>query len=279
MRQAEVLHPSALLFINYFGLPVSKVVADALYEIKKRCWVIEDCAQGSLVERDNPVVGQIGDFVITSFRKYLPVPDGGLVINRTDVALLSLRPAQGLFVRYRLLGKFLRYEFSRDKPHWPELEKVYLDLFAAAEGKLDTGIPLQAMSPISARILGAIDLSDAMARRRSNFSFLLKAFKEEPQLQSIGGPVLTNLPPGVSPLAFPIRVAPEKRNALRKELIRQRVFCPIHWYLPAEVKEDQFPEAYRLSSEILGLPIDQRYDKKDMESLVDRLLQAWRKIV
>jgi len=278
MRQVGTLHPSGFLFINYFGFPVSEEIAEALCEIKERCWVIEDCAQGSLVEQDNPVVGRIGDFVVTSFRKYLPVPDGGLVINRTDAVLPSLSPAYGKFVRYRLLGKLLRHEFLQDKPHWPELEKVYLDLFAAAERKLDTGIPLQAISPISARIFNAIDLSEAMARRRRNFSLLLKAFVERPRLQSVGSPVLTDLLPGVSPLAFPIRVTSETRDALREELIRQQVFCPIHWYLPAEIQESRFPESYRLSSEILSLPIDQRYSERDMESLIDRLLRAGDKI-
>ncbi len=278
MCQVETIHPSGLLFINYFGFPVGEAVAKALYEIKGQCWVIEDCAQGSLIEQDNPVVGQIGDFVVTSFRKYLPVPDGGLVINRTGVTLPSLPPAHGQFVRYRLLGKFVRHEFLQDKLRWLGLEKVYLDLFATAEKKLDTHIPLQAISSMSARMLGAIGPSDAMARRRSNFSFLLKAFKEDPRLQSIGSPVLTDLLSGVSPLAFPIRVSPEKRDALRKELIRQRVFCPIHWHLPAEIEENQFPEAYKLSRGILSLPIDQRYSERDMETLIERLLRAWRNI-
>ena len=140
---------------------------------------------------------------------------------------------------------------------------------------MDADIPLQVMSQTSARMLCAIDLSNTMARRRRNFSLLLKAFEEEPQLQSMASPVLTSLPPRVSPLAFPIRVSPEKRDALCEELIKQRVFCPIHWHLPAEIAESRFPEAYKLSREILSLPIDQRYSERDMESLIDRLLRAW----
>ena len=274
----ETVRPSGLLFINYFGFPVGQVVRETLCEIKERVWVIEDCAQGSLVEQRNPLVGQIGDFVITSFRKYLAVPDGGLVINRTDMALPPLPPARERFVRYRLLGKLLRYEFLQGNLDQPELEEMYLALFAAAESDLDTDVPLYAISRISERLLGMIDLSDAMAKRRRNFSFLLKAFVEEPRLQSIGSPVLTVLPPGVSPLAFPIRVAAKKRNALRRELIARQVFCPIHWHLPAEIQEGRFSESCQLSQQILSLPIDQRYEEEDIENLIDRVLQAWEAI-
>ena len=278
LRLVETLRPSSLLFVNYFGFPVSQAEAATLREIKDRCWVIEDCVQGSLIEQEVPVVGGIGHFVITSFRKYLPVPDGGLVINRTDMALPHLPPPTGLFARYRLLGKLLRFEYMRNSLNLPELEAAYFALFAAGERELDTGAPLHAMSPLSERLLGMTDLSAAMTQRRRNYSFLLRAFAEEPQLKSIGVPVLTDLPSGVSPLVFPIRVAGGRRDVLRQKLVSLRAFCPAHWPWPSAIKAGRFPEAFRLSHQMLGLPIDQRYVEEDMESLIARLLRAWDEI-
>lgn len=277
-RLVKPSRPGALLFINYFGFPVTDVAASALREVKERCWVIEDCAQGSLVEQGEPVVGHIGHFAITSFRKYLPLPDGGLIINRAGVTLPALPPATGQFVRRRLLGKLLRHEFLQGIPGPAKLEEAYLALFAGAESELDSHVPLQAMSRISETLLGVIDRAEAMERRRRNFMYLLRAFSEEPQLESIGMPVFRALPRGVSPLIFPIRAAPELRDALRERLMGRRVFCPIHWDLPRSIDEARFPDAYRLSREILGLPIDQRYDEGDMKSLIERLVQSWREI-
>lgn len=268
-------HPNSVLLINYFGFPVNKVVSEIIHELSPQCWIIEDCVQGSLVESIQPVVGQIGDFVITSFRKYLPIPDGGLIINRTDMTLPSLPRVDSQFVQYRLLGKWLRYEFVQDNCSQSELEKAYITLFAVAEEKLDMNIPLLAMSRISERMLSNIDLLDVMRQRRHNYSFLLDAFTKNSLLQSIGKPVLPELPSGVSPLVFPIRVMAKLRDVLRQQLIGQRLFCPIHWQLPAVVKESRFLESYRLSSEILGLPIDQRYDETAMACLIDRLLLVW----
>ena len=273
--QLDALKPTGVLFINYFGFPVRRAEAESLLRLKSRCWVIEDCAQGSLVEREDPVVGGIGHFVVTSFRKYLGVPDGGLLINGTDVPLHGLPPAAGPFVRYRLVGKLLRHECLQGKLVHPELEAAYLALFSEGEKELDSSIPLEAMSPISERLLGMTDFAGVMESRRRNYRFLLKAFAETPQLQTVGTPVLGELPMGVSPLVFPIRVDEQKRDLLRQRLISKQVFCPVHWDLPAEVNEDRFPEAHDLSRHMLGLPLDQRYSEDDMQSLINRLIGAW----
>ena len=88
-------------------------------------------------------------------------------------------------------------------------------------------------------------------------------------------PLLRTLPPGVSPLALPVRVGGARRDALRAELVRRRIFCPVHWPLPPEIDEARFPEEHRLASEMLGLPLDQRYEPADMHRLADELARAW----
>lgn len=278
-RLVEDVRPSGLLFVNYFGFPVNKQEAKTLSQTKERCWVIEDCAQGSLIEQGSPVVGAIGHFALTSFRKYLPVPDGGLLINNTDMVLPQLPPASGSFVRRKLLGRLLRHEYFHGGMADPELEQAYLTLFNSAEKELDIQIPLHAMSSVAGRILGKIDLPSVMGQRRRNYAFLLRAFAENPQLQAIGTPILNSLPSGVSPLVFPLRVSSERRDGLRRKLVNLRVFCPVHWPWPAAIADDHFDDHFKeerdLSDHMLGLPIDQRYDEADMRSMIDRLLQAW----
>jgi len=279
MYQVETLRPVGLLFINYFGFSVKTIEAEVLRKIGKRCLIIEDCVQGSLIEINEPTSEHVGHFVITSFRKYLPVPDGGLIVNRIGSSLPKLHPANGNFVRYRLLGKFLRHEYLHRDSGYLQLEDMYLRLFVTAENELDEDIPLEAMSQVSDKLLSMIDLADITIRRRQNFSFLLKAFKDDPQILSIGSPVLPELQFGVSPLAFPIHVNTGRRDALRQELITNRVFCSVHWYLPAEIQKDRFIGSCQLSQNILSLPIDQRYNEHDMEMLLDRLSKAWRNVI
>jgi dTDP-4-amino-4,6-dideoxygalactose transaminase len=52
------------------------------------------------------------------------------------------------------------------------------------------------------------------------------------------------------------------------------VLCPVHWHLPPEVDPRRFPEAVDLSSQILTLPIDQRYDVHDMQFVAEALARA-----
>jgi hypothetical protein len=91
-------------------------------------------------------------------------------------------------------------------------------------------------------------------------------------------PLVGELPPGVAPLLLPVRVAGGARDALRAELTRRRIYCPVHWPLPAEIDAARFPEEHELAAEMLGLPLDQRYERADMERLTRELAEAWREV-
>lgn len=274
----EQANPNVLVFVNYFGFPVSNREKLALNEVKGRCWVIEDCAQGSLIESDIPVVGNIGHFALTSFRKYLPVPDGGLLVNNSSIPLPRLQFESSDLVNGTLLAKFLRYEYFRIGEEDPNIEETYLKLFSESARQLDNYIPINAMSAVAEKLLSDINLSEAMKIRRNNFSVLLEAFADMPELRQIGRPLITDLPEGVSPLAFPIRVPSRYRDNLRENLIKLRVFCPVHWPSPLELEPRYFNKENELSKQMLGLPIDQRYCRTDMGTLIDRILEAWEDI-
>jgi dTDP-4-amino-4,6-dideoxygalactose transaminase len=274
----EAVSPAAVVYVNYFGFPVGRPEEKALLEIRERCWIIEDCAQGSLLETADPIVGRIGDWVLTSFRKYSSLPDGGLLIDRTGLESAQLGPPVASATRYTLLGKLLRHEYVQSGMELSAVEEAYLRLFAAAEDELDAESPLEDMSAISRMLMASVDLPGAMASRRANYVYMMQAFANEAGLRAIGTPLRDSLPPKVSPLVFPIRTAAGRRDALRRELVAQRLFCPVHWRLPREIGAGEFSESHQLSSQILGLPLDQRYDEEDMKTLLDRLIVAWRKL-
>jgi hypothetical protein len=258
------LHPAAVLFINYFGFPVDAAAAEALRAARSVCRVIEDCAAGSLIESAEPPVGTIGDVVLTSFCKYLPVPDGGLLIDRAHIGLPSLPQDEGDFVPRRLAALLLR----RDR----ELESVYLELVESAEAALDVHVPNAAASLLSRRLLAAADLGEVIARRRRNFVALSDALPSELE------PLYSELPSGVSPLAFAVRVPNGRRDVLRQALFDCSVYCSVRWPIPSAVDRSEFPDTAQLSQEILGFPIDQRYDEEAMAVVAGRAEEAWNAI-
>ncbi len=274
--RVRALNPEAIVAVAYFGFPVQPEAAEALQQLRARCRVVEDCVHGSLLEFATPVVGRVGDFVVTAFRKYLPLPDGGVVTGSAASDLPELSPSRDRQVARRALSRALRGSFPDGAPS--AVEDAYVALEDAAERALTRQCPLEATSNLSARILAGLDLGAAAARRRINYGALLKAF-DDPLFQAIGRPLKPELPASVSPLTFPLVVVPRHRDAFRASLRQERVFAPVHWPLPPEVDRHEFPDAELMSRSIIGLPVDQRYTPEDMSVLLDRVRRAWRRIV
>jgi dTDP-4-amino-4,6-dideoxygalactose transaminase len=267
-RSVESQSPAAVLVVDYFGFPPSVDDAARLGALREACLVVEDCVQGSLVELPDAAGGAIGNAVFTSFRKYLPVPDGGLLTGVTPRRL----PPAAASLRERLLGQLLRGAWVSGLAEGPQVEAVFLALLEAGEASLDEELPLEATSRLSERLIAGLDLAEAALRRRANFVGLSEALEGSEAVT----PILRELPAGVSPLAFPVRVGGGRRDTLRAELVRRQIFCPVHWPLPPEIDAGRFPEEHRLSAEMLGLPLDQRYEPADMHRLADELAAAWR---
>jgi len=261
--------PAAVLFINYFGFPRNREEIAALRGVGNRTILIEDCVQGSLLESASPPVGATGDFVFTSYRKYLPVPDGGLLINRSRLGIPALPATCGMALRITakvLAGKLLRGQREAGD------EPVYLELFREAEEQLAAQVPLISASKVSCGLVSG--LREGMMRRRSNFRYLSRAFKRSNAFRRIGSPLFHHLSNGVSPLVFPIQVFGGRRDSLRAALCRQEIYCPIHWKLPASILPSKFPASHHLAEVMLGLPIDQRYASRDMARILQALLDS-----
>ena len=266
------MRPDVILFIDYFGFPISHSARCVLNAFKEKCTVIEDCVQGSLIEFEEPEIGGTGHFAITSFRKYLPVPDGGVVVSTAPIDFPILPPLSSAFINNRILAKFMRHEFIGGRLPHAGIEEAYLQLFDWAEKEIDSEVPWCDMSLFTRNMLSQIDIAQSAKSRRANFAFLLQAFKEDDQLRSIGAPLFSSLPPSVSPLAFPLAILDANRDHVRRKLRECSIYCPIHWNLPLQIKEREFPAAHALSSRMLSLPIDQRYGESEMQYILERLL-------
>jgi dTDP-4-amino-4,6-dideoxygalactose transaminase len=70
--------PDLIVAVHYFGKPASvKELSD--FSTKNEAWLIED---GAHVLQRVDGIGNYGDFVLYSPHKFLPIPDGGLLISR-----------------------------------------------------------------------------------------------------------------------------------------------------------------------------------------------------
>ena len=78
---ADVNEGDVVLFIDYFGFPCDAECARAAKQ--RGAWVLEDACQALLSKH----VGAAADYVIYSPRKFLGVPDGGVLLANRGVPL------------------------------------------------------------------------------------------------------------------------------------------------------------------------------------------------
>ncbi|MDD5249245.1 MAG: DegT/DnrJ/EryC1/StrS family aminotransferase [Rhodocyclaceae bacterium] len=247
-----------VLLVHYFGRKNDAVVKWVREQRKtRRFFVIEDCVQASL----NSNVGETGDFVITSYRKFLPQPDGALLSSRTEIHCELEEPDEA-FVSAKLIGKLLR-QTSRQETH-------YLQLLEDAEQKLGMLQPRK-MSWLSSYMLQRTDVGRIAQIRRRNWRRLNKCLVDRGLLAHLS-PLFDTLADGEVPLGLPVQVKEGKRDGLRRFLFAHEIYCPVHWQLEhLETISQNYLQEIALSHNIITLPIDQRLGGKQLDYMVEAI--------
>jgi hypothetical protein len=236
-----------VVFIDYFGFNMWNFYGKA---VKKRgAWVVEDACQAML----NLSFSENADYVIASPRKFLGVPDGGILLAQNEAKLPSvdLPPPPGEWWIDSLKASHLRASFDS---HGGDRE--WFELFR----KTDPNGPVEPtrMSELSSQLLDhAFNYSSISVARRRNFEQLAL---ELPEFA-----IFNELSANVSPLGFPVSVC--DRDRLRLGLFKHDIFPPIHWNLCGIVPK-KFEASHYLEKRIMTLPCDQRYSPEDISFMI-----------
>jgi dTDP-4-amino-4,6-dideoxygalactose transaminase len=241
---SQMRRDDLVLVIDFFGFPTDESWIRQAQERGAR--VVEDACQALLTKS----VGAAADFVLFSPRKFLGVPDGGILNSKRghDLESVQLESPPADWWLKTWFATILRREFDLHggSRHW-------FDLFQETEA--DTPIGKYAMSELSKLLLAkAIPYQSVAQRRINNYNVLARSLSQVALFSSPSR--------GVVPLGFPIRV--KKREILRRKLFDHQIFPPVHWPL-GNVVPDEFERSHQLSAEILTLPCDQRYGEAEME--------------
>jgi hypothetical protein len=173
-------------------------------------------------------------------RKFVGVPDGGMLYTKNRIED-DLETAISYDKATYLMKRIDR-----------EPEESYKDFLEnearlAAEG-------IKKMSLLTRRVLESIDYDMVKSRRLANFQHVSRALDSSNLLkidiQDVG-----------CPMVYPYLVKQGER--LRKLLIERRVFVPHYWPNVVDGYDGE------LASNIVPLPIDQRYDENDMDKVIE----------
>ena len=252
---------SAVLLIHYFG-QINRAAADIRGQAGNDFYLIEDASQALLTDWRSDVTEQA--YYLISPRKFGPAPLGGWCnissdsSNSNDEALIAYCSLAARLVK-------AAYMDDDDGPILPETEKFYLDAFEAVEKVLSAQSGADILPNWVVSLIAGINWSEVAAARLTNLEVLIANLENRF--------IAPNSPfaPNEIPLGYPILC--DNRDELRRKLASRRIFCPVHWPLPAEVSSAQFPEAYSLSEKIMTLPLDQRYTIEDMARLAENVLE------
>ncbi len=239
-----------VVFIDYFGFcHWSEWGAAARL---RGAWVVEDACQAML----NPHWCEHSHYIVFSARKFVGVPDGGVLVASDESRLPQeeLPPPPAAWWIEAFAASEQRAEFDKHGG-----DRCWFQRFQ----RVDASAPITParMSELSALLLAHVIDYDAITRRRREnylrFASVLPEFALYPEL-----------PADVVPLGFPIRV-PERDKVLQV-LYDSLVFPPVHWPLEGFVPKE-FTDSHGLSREIMTLPCDQRVSPHDVSRVVTLL--------
>lgn len=224
---------------NYFGIKDAYIAAHA-----------DKYGERLIVDNAHALFAPVlsGIKAAYSTRKFVGVADGGFAVG------VQHEPA-------------LQYELDDSSSHDSHLfirkgkgaEAGFKD-YQANECKLDNQ-PIRRMSPQTQAILSRIEYKPIVEKRRQNYQHLSKA---------LGDKNLLNLPPIDSfacPMVYPFMT---DDKSLRSRLIENKVFVARYWPNVFDWCKEGDLE-YKLASQIIPLPIDQRYGEEEMKKIINIL--------
>lgn len=227
---------SIVLLVDYFGV-CAEVVNSFAGRIKKAD-VIIDRAHSFFEE---PIKGE-NIHNLYSAKKFFGVSDGAYVVSRLIIPDIEVLSDSYEYANYLLLtyeqGTNAAYKEKKD-----------------ADNRIASNYA--AMSKLAKGLLENVDYKRVIRERKSNYKVLRDAF--------VGSNSLS-LPAEALPYQFPLLIK-HKGRIIKKRLIESKIFVSTLWS-GEELRNKGNDFEISMMHDCIFLPIDQRYDSKDMNYMV-----------
>ncbi|MDD6188455.1 MAG: hypothetical protein PUB32_02600 [Clostridiales bacterium] len=197
------------------------------------------------------------DYYFGSLRKWCGVWTGGYAWTEDGHKLQQENTDDGGYAALREKAMQLKNRYIRG---CGVTDKGYLKLYGAAEECLENvGVAPAAERDI--RIAERLDVETIKAKRRENAEVLRSSFPN--------WLVFKEMNEDDCPMFVPVLVPDGKRDPLRRYLINNGIYCPIHWPVSEYHRLDE-QEQFLYDNE-LSLVCDQRYTKEDMNRMAEAI--------
>ena len=243
--------------IGYYGFATNFNLVDLLKQLKLNSTIIvEDVTHTMFSNHPRDLEN---DFYIGSIRKWFGLPSGGFLAS-SKVKVKGTNLVSEEFSKLRLEALLNKNEYI--KTNKQSLKQSFLNLFTEAEEILDKDLAPYCIDDLSIYFISSVNTDELIYKRRSNFQVLSDGIKNI----SYVDPLFNELVKNICPTYYPIYVN-TNRDYVRQELIKSKIYCPIHWDIPKQISN----KSLGIYNRILSLPCDQRYGDDDMKRILSVL--------
>lgn len=263
-EQADVF-----LIMEYFGYRDGKLSSITNNLKKKGKIVILDQTQSFFAAPDS--YSLFWNYRFVSFRKWF-YSNCCLLQKQKPFAINNPSKQNFQYLQLRNKANGLKSDYlqglSVDKT-------AFLERFKKAEVVLEEDYQEYSADSESVEKLPKINIDLMISERKQNSLFLAG------ELQGLSDEIRLMFDPSIHnkdsvPLFVPLFCkSKEIRDLLKGYLIKQNIYCPIHWPIPNEV--DALSFSTWIYDHELSLICDQRYGEKDMQREIDCLFKFYRK--
>lgn len=236
------------LYADYFGRPAIR--DEVLEKLREHGNIIfiEDRTHNLIWERKYSFEP---NYIMASLRKWLPVPDGGLLWGEITKPLSN----DTAFSSKRLKAQCMRHEFLACGDE--SIKTEYRKIFSTVSELMDEDGP-SAMSAYAYALARDTDWDEVRKARQQNAEALISILSTSPYVGFIQNQS------GNSDLYVPFTVP--NRDEVQRRLSSEGIFNTIIWPLMDEQKEACTTAKYT-EENILAAPCDQRYSVEDMKTI------------
>ncbi|MFA5392086.1 MAG: hypothetical protein WC306_00095 [Candidatus Paceibacterota bacterium] len=256
---------SLIFILDYFGTePISN---KEIYQfLDKNNIVILDITH-SIFDKSRFKIKNKNLYLISSLRKMFSVPDGSILFHSNSELKIKKSFPRGYKKMLKAMTlKNLYFKKAREgtREKNKKIKNYFRGLYKNYEKDKDNHLILQDIPDISLKILKNIDITNIFRRRVKNLKFMYKKISDKKLF-------LFNFKTIKSPFTLPLIFKDEKeKNSIKETLIENNIYPLIHWDFKNIVPKD-YSEEHKLRKRILSIPIDQRYDEKDLSKAINIL--------
>lgn len=258
-KLVEKHHPTLVVVHPYFGMDQDENEKSLLTKIKQQSVdIVVDLTQCLFSTEDY----SFASFIVASYRKWMPIPDGGFLNNLSQKVVISQPESENIeFTEREIAAMYLRGQYFYNGQQ--RTKAISIRLSKAADFIAESNIAPHKMSPVAYNLMQNENLEFNQQRRFDNYAYLYNNILESDKITKVCKDIDAVT---TAPLYFTIYV--KERPVLQRRFAQDSIYAPVIW--PVEDERVLIDEDVKyIYDHLLAIPCDQRYDQNDMQRVVE----------